>query len=133
MICKDPGMLATRPQFHWPDQKLQVHAFLCFTADMLMRSGCGGAPGATQDLPEVYKTCSHSWRGFAAAELSSIAKSEGAPGSANRKEEMRSELENLGPVQRSRLDFDLKPDLIYAAVALARRRHMTCLSFPAIT
>jgi transposase len=26
---KDPGMLATRPQFHWTDQKLHVHAFMC--------------------------------------------------------------------------------------------------------
>lgn len=34
---KDPGMLATRPQFHWTDQKLQVHAFMCVTAYMLVR------------------------------------------------------------------------------------------------
>jgi len=24
-----PGMLSTRPQFHWTDQKLHVHAFMC--------------------------------------------------------------------------------------------------------
>ena len=29
---KDPGMLSTRPQFHWTDQKLHVHAFMCVTA-----------------------------------------------------------------------------------------------------
>jgi transposase len=34
---KDPGMLATRPQFHWTDQKLQVHAFMCVSAYLLVR------------------------------------------------------------------------------------------------
>ena len=34
---KDPGMLSTRPQFHWTDQKLHVHAFLCVTGYLLVR------------------------------------------------------------------------------------------------
>jgi transposase len=34
---KDPGMLATRPQFHWTDQKLRVHAFMCVTGYLLVR------------------------------------------------------------------------------------------------
>jgi transposase len=34
---KDPGMLATRPQFHWTDQKLHVHTFMCVTAYLLAR------------------------------------------------------------------------------------------------
>jgi transposase len=34
---KDPGMLATRPQFHWTDQKLRVHAFMCVTGYLLAR------------------------------------------------------------------------------------------------
>ncbi|MCZ2146479.1 MAG: IS1634 family transposase [Bryobacterales bacterium] len=34
---KDPGMLATRPQFHWTDQKLHVHVFLCVTGYLLVR------------------------------------------------------------------------------------------------
>ena len=34
---KDPGMLATHPQFHWTDQKLHVHAFMCVTAYLLVR------------------------------------------------------------------------------------------------
>jgi transposase len=34
---KDPGMLATHPQFHWTDQKLHVHAFICVTAYLLVR------------------------------------------------------------------------------------------------
>jgi transposase len=29
---KDPHMLSTRPQFHWTDHKLHVHAFMCVTA-----------------------------------------------------------------------------------------------------
>ena len=32
---KDPRMLATRPQFHWTDHKLHVHAFICVMAYML--------------------------------------------------------------------------------------------------
>jgi transposase len=34
---KDPGMLSTRPQFHWTDQKLHVHAFMCVTGYLLLR------------------------------------------------------------------------------------------------
>ena len=50
---KDPGMLATRPQFHWTDQKLHVHAFMCVTGYLLVRllwsrarrkSGFAGSP-----------------------------------------------------------------------------------------
>jgi transposase len=33
---KDPRMLSTRPQFHWTDQKLHVHAFMCVTAYLLV-------------------------------------------------------------------------------------------------
>jgi hypothetical protein len=33
---KDPRMLSTRPQFHWTDQKLHVHAFICVMAYMLV-------------------------------------------------------------------------------------------------
>ena len=33
---KDPRMLATRPQFHWTDHKLHVHAFICVTAYLLI-------------------------------------------------------------------------------------------------
>ena len=34
---KDTGMLSTRPQFHWTDQKLHVHAFMCVTSYLLVR------------------------------------------------------------------------------------------------
>jgi transposase len=34
---KDPGMLSTRPQFHWTDQKLHVHTFMCVTGYLLVR------------------------------------------------------------------------------------------------
>jgi transposase len=33
---KGPRMLATRPQFHWTDQKLHVHAFICVMAYLLI-------------------------------------------------------------------------------------------------
>lgn len=33
---KDPHMFSTRPQFHWTDQKLHVHAFMCVTAYLLV-------------------------------------------------------------------------------------------------
>ena len=33
---KDPYMFSTRPQFHWTDQKLHVHAFMCVTAYLLV-------------------------------------------------------------------------------------------------
>jgi transposase len=33
---KDPAMLSTRPQFHWTDQKLHVHAFVCVMAYLLV-------------------------------------------------------------------------------------------------
>ena len=33
---KDPYMFSTRPQFHWTDQKLRVHAFMCVTAYLLV-------------------------------------------------------------------------------------------------
>ena len=37
---KDPAMLAARPQFHWTDQKLHVHAFMCVTGYLLLRLLC---------------------------------------------------------------------------------------------
>ncbi|HMD15274.1 MAG TPA: IS1634 family transposase [Terriglobales bacterium] len=60
---KDPHMLSTRPQFHWTDQKLHVHAFLCVTAYLLVtllhrravqNAGFhGGARKLLQELSEV--------------------------------------------------------------------------------
>jgi hypothetical protein len=32
---KDPQFLALRPQFHWTDQKIQVHAFCCLVGYLL--------------------------------------------------------------------------------------------------
>jgi transposase len=34
---KDPDHLAMRPQFHWTDQKIRVHSFICLTAYLLSR------------------------------------------------------------------------------------------------
>jgi transposase len=35
--CKDDRHLAVRPQFHWTDQKIQVHTFICLLALLLAR------------------------------------------------------------------------------------------------
>jgi len=35
--CKDNEHLAVRPQYHWTDQKIQVHAFVCLLALLLAR------------------------------------------------------------------------------------------------
>ena len=60
---KHPGMLAIRPQFHWTDQKLRVHAFVCVMAYMLVtllhrraRQGVayvGGAQGLLTELGAI--------------------------------------------------------------------------------
>jgi transposase len=60
---KDPRMLSTRPQFHWTDQKLHVHAFMCVTAYLLvsllhlrakMKTAFDGGPrGLLAELGEV--------------------------------------------------------------------------------
>ena len=36
-ILKDPFHLALRPQYHWTDQKVEVHAFCCVLAYLLVR------------------------------------------------------------------------------------------------
>ena len=36
--CKDPHHLAVRPQHHWTDHKIQVHAFICMLALLLARA-----------------------------------------------------------------------------------------------
>jgi len=35
--CKDDEHLAIRPQYHWTDQKIQVHAFICLLGFLLAR------------------------------------------------------------------------------------------------
>jgi transposase len=35
--CKDDEHLAVRPQYHWTDQKIHVHAFICLLALLLAR------------------------------------------------------------------------------------------------
>lgn len=34
---KDPETCAVRPQYHWTDQKLQVHAFCCVVGYLLLK------------------------------------------------------------------------------------------------
>ena len=60
---KDPRMLSTRPQFHWTDQKLHVHAFVCVIAYLLVtllhrrarqKAAFDGSPrGLLAELAEV--------------------------------------------------------------------------------
>ena len=48
---KNPVMIATRPQFHWTDQKLRVHAFLCVMAYLLVRLLWWRSQRAAADCP----------------------------------------------------------------------------------
>ena len=60
---KNPGMLAIRPQFHWTDQKLRVHAFVCVMAYLLVTllhrrakqraAFVGGAQGLLTELAAI--------------------------------------------------------------------------------
>lgn len=60
---KNPGMLAIRPQFHWTDQKLRVHAFVCVMAYLLVTllhrrarqraAFAGGAQGLLAELAAI--------------------------------------------------------------------------------
>ena len=60
---KNPGMLAVRPQFHWTDQKLRVHAFVCVMAYLLVTllhrrarqraAFAGGAQGLLTELAAI--------------------------------------------------------------------------------
>jgi transposase len=54
---KDPTHLALRPQFHWTDQKIRVHTFICVLALLLARllerqARHAGHPGSFDDLIE---------------------------------------------------------------------------------
>jgi transposase len=97
---KDPDMLATRPQFHWTDQKLQVHAFMCVTAYMLVRllwwrarRDAGFAGSARNLLAQLARI-----RRCRIVEHSGKA---GRPRVRQQTEEMASELENLGRALRA--------------------------------
>jgi len=51
---KDPFHLALRPQFHWTDQKLHVHVFICILGYLLartvfLRAQSAGAPYASME------------------------------------------------------------------------------------
>ena len=94
---KDPGMLSTRPQFHWTDQKLHVHAFMCVTAYLLVRllwwrarrdaAFIGGARNLLAQLARI-RSCrivEHTGRA-------------GRPRVRQQLEEIAADLENLGRV-----------------------------------
>jgi transposase len=97
---KDPGMLSTRPQFHWTDQKLQVHAFMCVTAYLLVRwlwwrarrdaNFAGGARNLLAQLARIRqcRIVEHTGRA-------------GRPRVRQQIEEVDAELENLGRMLRA--------------------------------
>jgi transposase len=97
---KDPGMLATRPQFHWTDQKLQVHAFMCVTGYLLVRllwwrarrdaGFSGSARNLLSQLARIRRCRIVEHTGRA-----------GRPRVREQIEEMNSELETLGRVLRA--------------------------------
>jgi transposase len=97
---KDPGMLSTRPQFHWTDQKLQVHAFMCVIAYLLVRllwwrarrdaNFAGGARNLLAQLARIRecRIVEHTGRA-------------GRPRVRQQIEEVDAELENLGRTLRA--------------------------------
>jgi transposase len=94
---KDPGMLSTRPQFHWTDQKLHVHAFMCVTAYLLVRllwwrarrdaAFAGGARNLLAQLARIRRCRIVEHTGRA-----------GRPRVRQQLEEIDADLENLGRV-----------------------------------
>jgi len=97
---KDPGMLATRPQFHWTDQKLHVHAFLCVSGYLLVRllwwrarrdaGFTGSARSLLSQLARIRSCRIVDRTGWA-----------GRPRVRQQLEEMDGELQNLGEVVRA--------------------------------
>jgi transposase len=102
---KDPGMLATRPQFHWTDQKLRVHAFMCVTGYLLVRllwrrarreAGFAGSPRTLLAELARIRCCrivDHTGRA-------------GRPRVRERIEDAESELDRLGHAVRALPPFD---------------------------
>src|ERR1039457_1467664 len=105
---KDPGMLATRPQFHWTDQKLHVHAFMCVTAYLLVRllwrrarRDAGFAGGARNMLAQLARI-----RQCRIVEHTGRA---GRPRVRQQMEEIDSSLENLGRALRALPPSHMRP------------------------
>lgn len=97
---KDPGMLATRPQFHWTDQKLYVHTFMCVTGCLLVRllcwrarrdAGFSGSPRALLSELSQIRACRIVDRTARA----------GRPRVRRQLEEMPAALQHLGQVLRA--------------------------------
>jgi transposase len=97
---KDPGMLATRPQFHWTDQKLHVHTFMCITGYLLVRllwwrarrdAGFGGSPRTLLSELAQIRVC----------RLVDRTGRAGRPRVRRQLEEMPEDLHNLGRVLRA--------------------------------
>ena len=97
---KDPGMLSTRPQFHWTDQKLHVHAFMCVTGYLLVRllwwrarRDAGFAGGARNLLAQLAR--------IRRCRIVEHTGREGRPRVRQQMEEIDADLENLGRLLRA--------------------------------
>jgi len=97
---KDPGMLATHPQFHWTDQKLHVHTFMCVTGYLLGRllwwrarreAGFSGSPRTLLSELAQIRAC----------RLVDRTGRAGRPRVRRQLEEMSEGLQNLGRVLRA--------------------------------
>lgn len=97
---KDPGMLSTRPQFHWTDQKLHVHAFMCVTGYLLVRllwlrarRDAGFAGGARNLLAQLAR--------IRRCRIVEHTGRKGRPRVRQQIEEIDADLENLGRLLRA--------------------------------
>ena len=66
---KNPRHLAIRPQFHWTDQKLEVHFLICIIAYLLVtsiyskaKSACGYSKNVNQFMEDLSKVRLTSFR-----------------------------------------------------------------------
>jgi len=66
---KNPFHLAIRPQYHWTDQKIEVHAFICLLAFLMVmvaykrareRAGFTGSPHTLLEKLSAIKGLQHS-------------------------------------------------------------------------
>ena len=96
---KDPGMLATRPQFHWTDQKLHVHAFMCVTGYLLVRLLWWRARKDTRFTGSARNLLSQLTR-IRSCRIVEHTGRAGRPRVRQQLEEMDSNLENLGRALR---------------------------------
>lgn len=80
--CKDDEHLAVRPQYHWTDQKIHVHAFICLLALLLART----VEREAQKLQCCPKSLSGLLEALANVRLSMVLRASGKKGGRPRAE-----------------------------------------------